>query len=202
MSTITKVALEERLRNTNPVERLVITPMLTVEQVGGASIDVRLGNQFILFHTHTFGAFDKKELTGRLRAAQERFIVPYGGSFVLHPGMLVLAATLEYFSLPYNLECQIEGRSSWARVGLQIATASTVEPLFKGVVTLELSNVGTIPLRLHPGIRIAQAVFHDAVPSVSCVEARKRKYHGAIGPEFSKVHEDKDIEIFSQTLSR
>lgn len=198
MSTITKVALENRLRSNDPAQRLVITPMLTHKQIGGASIDVRLGNQFILFHTHTIGAFDKEELTGRLRAAQERFIVPYGQSFVLHPGMLVLAATLEYFSLPCNLECQIEGRSSWARVGLQIATASTVEPLFKGVVTLELSNVGTIPLRLHPGIRIAQAVFHDADPPVPLTEERKRKYHGAIGPVFSRVHEDEDITIFSQ----
>lgn len=199
MSTLTKSEIKHRLKGIDSARQLFITPMLSRRQVNGASVDVRLGNQFIVFRAHTFGAFDKRELDGILGEAQERLVVPFGSSFVLHPGALVLAATFEYFSIPSDLECQIEGRSSWARVGLQIATATTVEPLFQGVVTLELSNVGAIPLRLHPGVRIGQAVFRNAHPPVEQSEGVGRKYHGAIGPDFSRIHEDEDLQIFSNS---
>lgn len=101
--------------------------------------------------------------------------------------------------MPSDLEGQSEGRSSWARAGLQIATASSVEPRFQGVVTLELANVGTIPLRLYPGVRIAQMVFHETVSKVKVTKGQQRKYHGSIGPEFSRIHEDKDMAVFRES---
>lgn len=195
MSTLTHKKICKRLKDT-PENRLMITPMLALTQVGDASVDIRLGNQFIVFRTHLLGAFDTDELRGKLRHVQERHIVPFGNSFVLHPGVLALGATFEYISMPPDLECQIEGRSSWARVGLQIATANSVEPLFQGVLTLELANVGTIPLRLYPGVRIAQLVFHDALPKVKTMSNQERKYQGSIGPEFSRIHQDKDMVVF------
>jgi len=100
--------------------------------------------------------------------------------------------------MPSNLECQVEGRSSWARVGLQIATASSVEPGYKGVVTLELSNVGTVPLNIMPGIRIAQLVFHYADPPLEDAYGTNRKYKCAVGPEFSKVFSEDDWRAFSK----
>ena len=200
MGTLTKKEIEHRLEE-ETADSLVITPLLSGKQIGDVSVDLRLGNQFIVFRTHTLGAFDIDELKGRLRQVQERHIVPFGKHFVLHPGMLALGATFEYVSLPGDLECQVEGRSSWARVGLQIATASSVEPLFHGVITLELSNTGTIPLRLYPGIRIAQLVFHEATPKIEPGQAHEqRKYHGSIGPEFSRVYSDKDMSVFVQDV--
>jgi dCTP deaminase len=189
MSTLTGERLRERLR---AHDGLVITPLLSSAQVGQASIDVRLGNQFIVFRMHTFGSFAEKMDP---RQIQERLVLRFGAKFVLHPGMLALGATLEYVSVPLDLEAQVEGRSSWARLGLEVATASTVEPGFKGTITLELSNVGSVPLELYPGVRIGQLVFHDAQPT--CIAyGTKRKYLCAVGPEFSRLLEDEDGKTF------
>jgi len=98
--------------------------------------------------------------------------------------------------MPGDLEAQVEGRSSWARLGLIIATATTVEPGFKGVITLELSNVGTIPLVLRPGVRIAQLVFHEAHPALRNAYSGRDKYLFPIGPEFSRLGNDSDSHLF------
>ncbi len=132
------------------------------------------------------------------RRIQERQIISFGERLVLHPGVLVLACTFEYVWIPGDLECQVEGRSSWARLGLQVATASSVEPGFKGVITLELSNVATVPLTLMPGIRIAQLIFRNVEPSVKRPYGDNRKYLCPIGPEFSRLHEDYDWNTFKE----
>lgn len=197
MSTLTRSRIEERLTSEKG-DRLVITPILSGKQIGDVSVDVRLGNQFIVFRMHTFGLFKPYSTPmGRLRIMQERQIVKFGTEFVLHPGMLALGCTFEYICLPSNLECQVEGRSSWARLGLQIATATSVEPGFKGVLTLELSNLGTIPVELHPGVRIAQLFFHDASPDVTDPYGGIHKYECPVGPQFSRINNDKDGEVFS-----
>lgn len=196
MSTLTKGRIEEFLRR--PEDPLILTPLLSRRQIGDASIDVRLGNQFIVFQSHRFGVFQH---LGRdsiePRRVQERHVVRFGESFVLHPGVLILGCTFEYVAIPRDLECQVEGRSSWARLGLQVATANSVEPGFKGVVTLELSNVGTVPLPLRPGLRIAQLVFHRTDPPIPTAYSGDRKYRCPIGPEFSRLHSDYDWKVFS-----
>jgi len=131
------------------------------------------------------------------RKIQERQVIPFGERLVLHPGVLVLACTFEYVSIPGDLECQVEGRSSWARLGLQVATATSIEPGFKGVITLELSNVATVPLALMPGIRIAQLLLRKAEPPVDDPYSGNRKYRCPIGPEFSRLHEDYDWNAFA-----
>lgn len=197
MSTITKVALQKEYlsRDEDP---LVITPILDSRQFGESSVDVRLGNQFIVFLTHRFGIFEPAGISSlEPRQIQERQIIPFGETVVLHPGMLVLGSTFEYVSMPSDLECQIEGRSSWARLGLQVATATAIEPGFKGVITLEMSNVATVPLKLMPGIRIAQLLFRKAEPPIQNPYCGIRKYRCPIGPEFSRLHEDYDWQVFS-----
>ena len=197
MSTITRNGLDKYLTRTeNP---LVITPILSSRQFGESSVDVRLGNQFIVFRAHRFGIFEPAGLTDlEPQQIQERQILPYGEKLVLHPGMLVLGSTFEYVSMPNDLECQIEGRSSWARIGLQIATATAIEPGFKGVITLELSNFSTVPIKLMPGIRIAQLLFRKAEPEIPNPYSGNRKYRCPIGPEFSRLQNDYDWEIFSK----
>ena len=136
MSTLTRKELKKCFnRNSN---QLIVSPILSKKQISEASIDVRLGNQFIVFRAHRFGIFAPMGLENNdPRNIQERQIMKFGEHFVLHPGVLILGSTFEYLALPNDLECQVEGRSSWARMGLQIATASSVEPGFKGVVTLD-----------------------------------------------------------------
>jgi len=195
MSTLTKPAILDLLYRTE--DPLVVTPIMAERQIGAASIDVRLGNQFIIFQSHRFQLFSPGE-NHRIgpRRIQDRQVVPFGSPFILQPGTLALGSTLEYVSIPGDIESQVEGRSSWARIGLQIATANSIEPGFKGVVTLELSNVSGVALEIRPGVRIAQLVFHRAEPALKNAYDGLRKYRCPVGPQFSRVFEDYDLSAF------
>ncbi|MGA2173632.1 MAG: dCTP deaminase [Verrucomicrobiota bacterium] len=199
MSTLSKERIESRLRETD-AKQLVITPILSPKQFGDISVDLRLGNQFIVFRMHMGESLNPFVLSDiQLRSLQERRVVRFGHKFVLHPGQLALGCTFEYLQMPSDLEGQVEGRSSWSRVGLQIATATCIEPGFSGVVTLELSNVGTMPLDLFPGVRIAQLVLRDVEPAVKQpYTGRQRKYYRAIGPQFSRLTQDEDAKPFTK----
>ncbi len=85
---------------------------------------------------------------------------PFGKEFILQPRGFVLGVTLEWVRLPSNLAGYVIGRSSWGRRGLIIATAAGVHPGFTGCLTLELSNVGEIPIAIKPGIPICQLFLH------------------------------------------
>jgi len=198
MSTLSKERIKSRL-NEKAEKQLIITPILSSKQFGDISIDLRLGNQFIVFRMHMGGLLNLFESSEtHLHRLQERRVVRFGQKFVLHPGQLVLGSTFEYLQLPSDLEGQVEGRSSWARVGLQTATATCVEPGFSGVVTLELSNVGAMPLDLFPGVRVAQLVLRDVEPAVKQPYAGRRKYNRTIGPQFSRLSQDEDAKPFTK----
>lgn len=198
MSTLSRHRIESRLAAEGE-KRLVVTPILSTKQFGDISVDLRLGNQFIVFRMHMGELLNPFKLSDiELRSLQERRVVRFQQKFVLHPGQLALGCTFEYLQMPYDLEGQVEGRSSWARVGLQIATATCVEPGFCGVVTLELSNVGPMPLDLFPGVRIAQLVLRDVDPPIPEAYAGKRKYNRAIGPQFSRLTQDTDAKPFTK----
>lgn len=199
MSTLSRTKIESKLHEKEEAKRLVITPILSAKQFGDISVDLRLGNQFIVFQMHMGGLMNPFKLPEiELRSLQKRRVVRFGQKFVLHPGQLALGSTFEYLKIPSDLEGQVEGRSSWARIGLQIATATCIEPGFSGVVTLELSNVGTIPVELFPGVRIAQLILRDIQPAIKNPYAGNRKYRRAIGPQFSRLSSDEDAKPFTQ----
>jgi dCTP deaminase len=201
---------EEIIRRLDPKsseydkDRIVITPLLDKEdQIGRVEVDLRLGGQFIIFKEHFQGTLNPLTLysfEGAIEKYQEEVVVTRSKKIVLHPGRFIVGSTFEYVALPRDIEAQVEGRSSWARLGLTIATATTIHPMYKGVITLELSNNGTIPLELSPGMKIAQILFHKIVPPLSekDIEAIKCKYQCSIGPGFSRISKDKDIEYFYQ----
>ncbi len=172
-------------------QRLVVTPLLP-DFASGASLDLRLGNTFIVFVRSRTASFDPLAKEDDPRQVQQRMQLAWGDTFVLHPAELVLAATLEYLVLPGDLSAQVVSRSSYGRLGLLAATAVLVHPHFHGCLTLELVNLGTVPLRLTPGERIAQLVVS---PVASIPPPPQAKYHCPIGPEFSKVREDEESEI-------
>jgi dCTP deaminase len=176
------------------VDPLVVTPLLQAEQIGAASIDVRLGHEFIILRRSSIPNIDpttgsKSDWEAVLRKWQERVRISLFRPFVLAPGQLVLGATLEYVSIPSSIAAAVEGRSSWGRLGLIIATAATVGPGFKGCVTLELVNEGGVPLVVYPGIRIAQLVFQRMGSPSKYVG----KYDCPTGPQFSRVHADREV---------
>ena len=124
-----------------------------------SSIDVRLDRFFRTFENHRYPHIDPAEDQPELTRAVE----PVGDeAFILHPGEFVLGTTLEAIGLPDDLVARVEGKSSLGRLGLLIhATAGFVDPGWThGQITLELSNVATLPIKLWPGMRIGQLSFH------------------------------------------
>ena len=122
-----------------------------------SSVDVRLDRFFRVFENHRYPhidpAADQSELT--------REVEPEGDEpFILHPGEFVLGSTYEVITLPDDVAARVEGKSSLGRLGLLThATAGFVDPGFSGHVTLELSNVATLPIKLWPGMKVGQLCF-------------------------------------------
>lgn len=160
--------IRERLR-APLVSRLVVRPLLEpAEQLKAdqASVDLRLGCQFALIAPSALGAIDEfgPEWESLDEAMFERLYdrryVPIGEKITLHPHQFVLAETLEYLRLPPDLMAYVVGRSTWGRLGLIVATAIGVHPRFAGCLTLELRNLGELPISLYPGQSIAQLFIH------------------------------------------
>lgn len=148
---------------------LVISPILSEKQLGVSSVDLRMGNIFLSVRARGLSHVDPQAYTARpdvletvveRRQKHERHEITFDQHYLLHPGSLALVPTLEWFQLPLDLQGLVTARSSWAREGLSIATASFVEPGYEGVITLELANLGQIPIALYPGLRIAQIAFY------------------------------------------
>ncbi|OQB27111.1 MAG: Deoxycytidine triphosphate deaminase [Chloroflexi bacterium ADurb.Bin180] len=193
MGTLSKRELIDRLGGSGS-DKLVVTPILDAElQVNEIGIDLRLSSQFIIFRIENINAIDPAQLRSdseRVKCIQTEVVVPFGTPFYLHPQEMVLGATFEYVAMPDTIEASVEGRSSLARVGLVIATAVTIEPGFKGCITLELANIASVPIALYPGTRIAQLVCRETTSSAQ--HTRGWKYLVPVGPEFSRLHSDKD----------
>ncbi len=134
-------------RRREVVKDLTITPLLERRQIGEGSINLRLGTNFIITRVADLSAFRPDEFgEDRIRRYQERVTKMFGEEFVVHPGRLVLAATLEYIALPKDCAALVLSRSSYGRLGLIVATAVYVHPCWKGCLTLELSNAADIPI--------------------------------------------------------
>ena len=144
------------------IVRLVEAGRITIdpwdrERVQPASVDLRLGDSFRVFHNHRTTAIDLREPPSNLT---EEVVVEEGNPFVIHPGEFVLGRTLEYVELPDDVVARIEGKSSLGRLGLIVhATAGFVDPGFKGTLTLEITNLTRVPIVLWPGKPIAQLSF-------------------------------------------
>lgn len=160
--------ITERLLETDPDKRLIITPLIKPEeQFGPSSVDLRLGTDFQVLTrtnlTHLDLIKDPEALAHDIRNHMKHVKVKPTEPFILHPGEFALATTLEFVRIPLDLAARVEGRSTWGRLGLQIhATAGFIDPGFAGSITLELSNVSNIPLPLYPGVRISQLCFFDS----------------------------------------
>src|SRR6476620_3368080 len=144
------------------IRRLVEEGRIKIEpweagHVQPASVDLRLGDSFRVFHNHRTTAIDLREPPTNLT---EEVTVEEGNPFVIHPGEFVLGRTLEWVELPDDIVARIEGKSSLGRLGLIVhATAGFCDPGWKGTLTLELNNLTRVPIKLYPGLLIAQLSF-------------------------------------------
>ena len=168
--------------------RLVIDPY-DESLVQPSSIDVRLDRFFRVFENHRYPHIDPAEEQDELTRMVE---VGVNEPFILHPGEFVLGSTYEVIGLADDLAARLEGKSSLGRLGLLThSTAGFIDPGFNGHVTLELSNVATLPIKLWPGMKIGQVCVLRLTspaehPYGSAVYGSR--YQGQRGPTPSRSH--------------
>ncbi|GAA2739430.1 MULTISPECIES: dCTP deaminase [Kitasatospora] len=167
-------------------ERVVIDPF-DPAMVQPSSIDVRLDRFFRVFENHRYPFIDPSEEQPDLT----RLVEPEGDEpFILHPGEFVLASTYEVITLPDDVAARLEGKSSLGRLGLLThSTAGFIDPGFSGHVTLELSNVATLPIKLYPGMKIGQlCLFRLSSPAEHPYGSERygSRYQGQRGPTASR----------------
>jgi dCTP deaminase len=145
--TILKLVEEGRIR-IDPWDPSLVQP---------ASVDLRLGDSFRVFHNYRVSTIDLRDPPENLT---EEVLVSPEEAFVIHPGEFCLGRTTEWVELPDDIVARIEGKSSLGRLGLIVhATAGFCDPGWKGTLTLELNNLTRVPIKLYPGLLIAQLSF-------------------------------------------
>lgn len=190
MTVLGRAALSELMTREDLDKRLIVTPLLNrQQQLSEASIDIRLGTDFIVTRRGNLASLNPAAKDLRSHRYQTKHFVNLRECFYLHPHELVLAGTLEWFRLPVDVAASVTSRSQWGRAGLVIATATAVHPGFCGTITLELLNLGEVPLVLYPGTSVAQIVFYDCRGGVEY----KGEMSGRTGAHFANLAHDRKM---------
>ena len=183
---------DRSLREEIAVGRIVIEPFDDA-CVQPSSIDLHLDHRFLVFRNHPMGHIDVRtdlsSLTEQVEAAED-------DPFILHPGEFVLGSTSERVVVPDDLVARLEGKSSLGRLGLLIhSTAGYVDAGGDGQLTLELSNVASLPITLYPGMKIGQISFVRMTTAADRPYGSSElgsKYRGQEGPRPSRYWENFD----------
>ncbi len=175
---------------------LVVEPLSDPDlQVQPASVDLRLGRTFLEFQRTNISCIHP-DSEQEVDEYVEETVVDEGAEFILHPGDFVLGTTRERVAVPPDLIAHVQGRSSLGRLAIVIhATAGIVDPGYEGQITLELSNLGTAPVALTPGMRISQLILTKLSSPAERPygEGRDSKYQGQRGPQASKIQSDDEF---------
>jgi len=163
-------------------------------QLQPASVDLKLASSFRVFNPTKHAVFDPFSMN--LEEITELVEVKEGNPFIVHPGEFVLGCTVEYLWLAPKYVGRVEGRSSLGRIGIIIhSTAGYIDPGFEGTLTLEISNVGKIPVALYPGMRICQVSFLETGQVIRPYgTGRGSKYQGQKGPIPSRISLDQEFK--------
>ncbi|MSV35028.1 MAG: dCTP deaminase [Bryobacterales bacterium] len=169
--------------------KIKIAPDLPPEQFGSCSVDFRLGAEFSVFEHSRHAFIDLREKTA-IQDLMRTILVPAGEAFILQPGEFALAITEELLELDDDVLGRLEGRSSLGRIGIIVhGTAGLFDPGWSGKATLELSNLGRMPVALYPGMRICSFTFEQLSTRVAVPYRNKagNKYAGQQRPLASKL---------------
>lgn len=206
---LNELQIVERLTR-NDRKRIVITPIIDLRaQLGSSSLDVRLGSNFRIVKSQLYTHLDPTKQEEEIERDVERYTElltvsedPRKNGFILHPRTFVLASTLEYIRLPNDITARLEGRSSWARIGLLVhATAGCVDQGYSGTLTYELYNLGSIPIQLFIGLRLAQLCFYETEESLHPYAKRPyAKYMGQFGPAPSYFYKEPEFRKLRSSL--
>jgi dCTP deaminase len=183
--------------------KISIKPLEDPErQIQPSSVDLRIGNEFKGFRIIRKPCIDPLDKSD-LESYMESFHLDQGEAFIIHPGEFALATTYEAVKLPDDLVARVEGRSSMGRLGITMhVTAGYIDPGFQGKITLEISNIGKMPVALYTGQRVCQIVFETMTsPSQRPYghPERDSKYMGQDRPVTSKIKQDYEILDRKQT---
>lgn len=169
--------------------KIRITPELPPEQFGSCSVDFRLGNEFSIFEHSRFAYIDVREKSA-IQDIMRTVRVKNGEPFILQPREFALAITEEALELDDDVLGRLEGRSSLGRIGIIVhGTAGLFDPGWRGRATLELSNLGIMPVALYAGMRICSFTFEQLSSRVSVPYHKKagNKYAGQAHPVASRL---------------
>jgi len=184
-AVLTKECLKKRLSIHGD---LVISPILEPDlQIGDGSVDIRLGTHFVMSQRSQMTEIDPLDLTvEKLRKFHHAVVVSFEERFMLHPGSFCLGCTFEFIALPTDISGFVLSRSNYGRAGLLIATATYVHPGWHGCLTLELENLGEVPIALWPGSRVGQLVLMQA----ERISEKPKLKSIPIAPSFSSLAEN------------
>ena len=172
-------------------------PLQDEKQIQPSSVDMRLGDEFKVFKVIRKPYIDPEDEEDNA-SYMESMIVPEGEAFIIHPNEFALATTLEYVKVPDDLVARVEGRSSMGRLGVTMhVTAGFIDPGFEGRITLEISNIGAMPVALYPGQRVCQIVFETMTTPSELPYGhpeRNSKYMGQTRPESSRIKQDYELK--------
>ena len=184
---------DRTIRDEIKAGRIVLDPFDDA-MVQPSSVDVRLDRFFRVFLNHTMPVIDLKKNLEELTRLVEIEADDPDRTFILHPGEFVLGSTYERVALPADLAARVDGKSSLGRLGLLIhSTAGFIDPGFDGHITLELSNVASLPITLYPGMKIGQISFLRMTSAAEVPYGAKQlgsKYQGQRGPTPSRYWEN------------
>ena len=184
------VLSDHSIREAMASGRLLIEP-LGENAIQPASVDIRLDANFRVFRNHRQAYIDIREESEDLTEPES---ISGDEPFVLHPGEFVLGSTLERVELGDDIVARVEGKSSLGRLGLLVhATAGFVDPGWRGPLTLELSNVATLPIRLYFGMKIGQLSFQNLTTKADRPYGHpelKSRYQGQTLPTASRIYRD------------
>ena len=185
---------------------LRIIPLISgTKRIAGTVVDIRLGHNFEIFFTNISGAMDALNRNGRNKVDSMEVDYDSLEGLEIAPGQFVLGHTLEYLKLPRNIAAEINGRSSFARLGIEIhMTAPFIEAGFDGCLTLEIANSGHSTVKLYPGMRIAQLRFYRCTsePSVSYGDRSEVKYRGRLRHNKTEQFNDWENDAFKAEKRR
>lgn len=183
--------------------KIVITPSPDADMISGVSVDIRLGNKFRVFQAHAAPYIDlsgpRAEVDKALNSVMsDEIYIEDGEKFILHPGELALAMTLESVTLPDDIVGWLDGRSSLARLGLMVhVTAHRIDPGWSGNIVLEFYNSGKLPLALRPFMKIGALNFELMTgpaerPYNKRLDAKYQQQTGAVASRIG--HDDKTTD--------
>ncbi len=178
--------------------KIIIHPLEDPEiQIQPSSVDLRIGNEFKGFRIIRKPVIDPMDKSD-LESYMESFYLDEGEPFIIHPGEFALATTYETVKLPNDLVARVEGRSSMGRLGITMhVTAGYIDPGFHGKITLEISNIGKMPVALYTGQRVCQIVFETMTSQSERPYGhpdRDSKYMEQKRPITSKIKQDYEIK--------